>query len=149
MKKAELVSGLVLLAFGVLLWVVLIPWQIAPAPGATISPRMMPQLCAAVLVVLSFILIGQSWLYLRGRREHTGPVFSRGELVAAFGVVALFGVAAALFVFTGPLLPGLVVVILPMLALGERRVAVLTLLPAGLMSGSWLLIYVALGTSLQ
>ncbi|AQZ51201.1 tripartite tricarboxylate transporter TctB family protein [Martelella mediterranea] len=149
MKKAELVSGLVLLAFGILLWLVLIPWQIAEAPMAIISPRMMPLLCAAILVILSLVLIGQSLLALRQLRDDSGPIFTRGEVIATLGVVVLFSVATLLFVYTGPLLPGLMIIILPMLALGERRIAMLTLLPAGLMGGAWLLFYVVLGTSFQ
>ncbi|WP_180900739.1 tripartite tricarboxylate transporter TctB family protein [Martelella soudanensis] len=149
MKKAELVSGLVLMAFGILLWLVLVPWQIAEAPTATISPRMMPLLCAAILVLLSLVLIVQSFLALRQVRDDSGPVFSRSEVIATLGVVALFAIATLLFVYTGPLLPGLMIVILPMLALGERRIAMLTLLPAGLMGGAWLLFYVVLGTSFQ
>ena len=147
MKKAELVSGLVLLAFGILLWLVLIPWQIAPT--AIISPRMMPLLCAAILVILSLVLIGQSLLALRQLRDDSGPIFTRGEVIATLGVVVLFAVATLLFIYTGPLLPGLMIIILPMLALGERRIAMLTLLPAGLMGGAWLLFYVVLGTSFQ
>ncbi|MCD1633120.1 tripartite tricarboxylate transporter TctB family protein [Martelella mediterranea] len=149
MKKAELVSGFVLMAFGILLWLVLIPWQIAEAPTAIISPRMMPRLCAAILVVLSLVLIVQSLLSLRLERADSGPVFSRNEIVATLGVVALFSVATLLFIYTGPLLPGLMIIILPMLALGERRIAMLTLLPAGLMGGAWLLFYIVLGTSFQ
>lgn len=149
MKKAELVSGFVLMAFGILLWLVLIPWQIAEAPTAIISPRMMPRLCAAILVVLSLVLIAQSYLSLRLERDDSGPVFSRSEIIATLGVTVLFAVTTLLFVYTGPLLPGLMIIILPMLALGERRIAMLTLLPAGLMGGAWLLFYVALGTSFQ
>ncbi|MGR3322192.1 MAG: tripartite tricarboxylate transporter TctB family protein [Pseudooceanicola sp.] len=149
MKKAELASGLVLLAFGISLWVVLIPWQIAPAPGAIISPRMMPRLCAAVLVLLSLVMIAQSLLMPRREDDHTGPVFTRNEVIATLGVVTLIAVAALLFIHTGPLLPGLMVIVLPMLVLGERRIAMLTLLPAGLMGGAWLLFYVVLGTSFQ
>lgn len=149
MKKAELASGLVLLAFGISLWAVLIPWQVAAAPGAIISPRMMPRLCAAVLVVLSLVLIVQSLAALRREGDTSGPVFSRAEVVATLGVVGLFAVATLLFVYTGPLLPGLAIIVLPMLVLGERRIAMLTLLPAGLMGGAWLLFYVVLGTSFQ
>jgi len=148
MKKAELVSGLVLLAFGLCLWAVLIPWQVAESPDAVISPRMMPYLCATLIVVLSLILIAQSWMDLR-RNADAGPAFTRAEVLSTLGVIVLFGVAAALFVFTGPLLPGIAIVLLPMLALGERRILVLTLLPAALMGGAWLLFYVALGTSFQ
>ena len=110
---------------------------------------MMPRLCAAILVVLSLVLIVQSLLSLRLERADSGPVFSRNEIVATLGVVALFSVATLLFIYTGPLLPGLMIIILPMLALGERRIAMLTLLPAGLMGGAWLLFYVVLGTSFQ
>lgn len=148
MKKAELVSGLVLLTFGIALWIYLIPWQIAVSPGATISPRMMPRICAAAIMLFSLMLIGQSWLALR-RDGGGAPVFSRAELLAAVAVVALIGLASGLFVLFGPLPAGLAVIVLPMLALGERRILMITLLPAGLLAGAWLLFYVLLGTSFQ
>lgn len=145
MNKMDFVSGAVLTAFGFLLLFVIIPWQIADPSRALISPRLMPQLCAIAIIVLAS---AQCLKALR-ERDEAGMRFRREELIALVWVVALFVGALLLFRVAGPLLPAILVLVLPMLALGERRVLVLLLLPAGCISLVYVLLYVFAGTSIS
>lgn len=145
MNKMDFVSGAMLMAFGFLLLFVVIPWQIADPSRALISPRLMPQLCAVAIIVLA---LAQCIKALR-EREVESVRFRREELIALAGVVALFVGALLLFRLTGPLPPAILVLLLPMLALGERRMLVLLLLPATCISLVYVLLYVFAGTSIS
>ena len=58
MHKANLISGAALQIFGIALAFVIIPLQIEESTDATISPRLLPQICAWALIFLSALLVG-------------------------------------------------------------------------------------------
>lgn len=146
MNKTDFISGAVFLAFGVLLLAVIIPWQIADPSRALISPRLMPQLCAIGIIILA---IAQCIKALKENGAGKIIRFSRSELIALAGVVGLFAVALLLFALTGPLLPAIVLIVAPMLALGERRLWLLLLLPAVCITFVYVVLYVFAGSSIS
>ena len=60
MKKADLISGMVLAVFGLLMLAFVIPMQIEQAPAGYVSPRLVPNLAMIVIVGLSVLLIVKS-----------------------------------------------------------------------------------------
>ena len=55
-RMANLLSGIVLLVFGVALLFWVIPWQVEESFGGEVSPRLLPQICAIGIAVLSIVL---------------------------------------------------------------------------------------------
>ena len=54
MKKADLISGMVLAVFGLLMRAFVIPMQIEQAPAGYVSPRLVPNLAMIVIVMMLF-----------------------------------------------------------------------------------------------
>lgn len=146
MNRTDFISGAIFLAFGILLLTVIIPWQIADPSRALISPRLMPQICAVGIIILA---IAQCAKALRENDPTKTARFSRAELIALSGVIGLFALALVLFALTGPLLPAIVLIVLPMLALGERRIWLLLLLPALCITFVYVVLYVLAGSSIS
>ncbi|MBK7902973.1 MAG: hypothetical protein IPJ97_08490 [Proteobacteria bacterium] len=57
MRRANVVSGVVLVVVGFMMLFVVIPWQIVPGPAEMMSPRLVPSLMIAVIVGLSVLLV--------------------------------------------------------------------------------------------
>ena len=55
-SKAWFISGIAFFILGVLLWAVIIPWQIAEVADADVTPRFFPRIIAAVMAVLGAFL---------------------------------------------------------------------------------------------
>ena len=147
MKRANIVSGFVMGSFGLLMLLVVIPAQIEPAPDGFVSPRLVPNITMILVVGLSILMVINT---LR-----TGPdlqpdavTFQRSELVALVKISAVFAVSLGSFLWVSPLVAGVALVSGTLLALGERNILVLVLMPAVLMFAVWLLFYRVLGTAI-
>lgn len=57
MKRADLISGIVLAVFGLMMLAFVIPLQIEQAPPGYVSPRLVPNLAMIFIVGLSVLLI--------------------------------------------------------------------------------------------
>ena len=55
-SKAWFISGIAFLVFGILLYAVIIPWQIAEAADADVTPRFFPRIIAVCMAVLGACL---------------------------------------------------------------------------------------------
>ena len=147
MHKANLISGLTLLVFGLALAVLIIPIQIEESTDATISPRLLPQICAFALIFLSALLVVDTV------RRQPSPIqfspISLAELWAMIAIGAVFVVGIILFLYTGPLWSSAMLVVVPMLLMGERRPVFLVAIPVCLILAAYGLIYQVLGTSIQ
>jgi putative tricarboxylic transport membrane protein len=147
MHKANLISGITLLVFGIALALVIIPLQIEESTDATISPRLLPQICAWALIFLSALLVVNTVRHQPLVKQYS-PI-SLAELGAMFAISAVFVVGIILFHYTGPLWSSAVLVVVPMLLMGERRPVLLVAIPACLILAAYGLIYQVLGTSIQ
>lgn len=146
MRKADIISGSVLF-FGSLYMILLgIPAQIDAVERATISPRTLPYVCAAIVALLSAILV-ISRLRTTKSDEGLGMPLTLGHILWT-GII-LGSVMLGLFLLQplGPLVASGTVIVILMLAMGERRLAYLVALPAGLLGLGWLLFYQILGTA--
>lgn len=147
MHKANLISGAALQIFGIALAFVIIPLQIEESTDATISPRLLPQICAWALIFLSALLVVNTVRH-RPVVQQVSPI----SLPAFWAMVAISGVFVVgiiLFLYTGPLWSSAVLVVVPMLLMGERRPVLLVAIPACLILAAYGLIYQVLGTSIQ
>ncbi len=145
MRRANIVSGIVLSLFGVIMLVAIIPWQIEAGPDGMMSPRLAPQLMMIFVIGLSILLVVRN--YAASEEKSDGqPIISRSEIAALLKIGAVFAVSLALFLFVSPLAAGIAIVVGSLLALGERRPLILVLMPAGLMLALWLVFYKVLGT---
>jgi len=147
MHKANLISGAALQIFGIALAFVIIPLQIEESTDATISPRLLPQICAWALIFLSALLVVNTVRH-RPVVQQVSPI----SLAAFWAMVAISGVFVVgiiLFLYTGPLWSSAVLVVVPMLLMGERRPVLLVAIPACLILAAYGLIYQVLGTSIQ
>ena len=147
MRRANVVSGMVLAAVGALVLLLVNPWQIEEGPAGMMSPRLVPNLSMVVVMVLSILLVVQN-LRAADRPEDAGSPIPRRELVAFAKIAALFGLAIALYIHVSPLAAGGVLMVGGFLALGERRPLVIVLLTGGLLGAVWLLFYRLLGTAI-
>lgn len=149
MRRANIVSGLVLAAFGLVMLVLVIPLQIESGPDGMVSPRLVPNLMMVVVTALSVMLVVTS---LRAPEcddaDASKNPISRTELIALLKIGAVFAVALLLYRFVSPLTAGAALVIGSLLALGERRPLVVLAMPAALLIGLWLLFYKVLGTAI-
>lgn len=148
MRTANVISGVVLIGFSMLMLFVIIPWQIDPAPEGMISTRLVPNLMMIAIAVLSAGLIVTS---LRSGQQQAGTgqkPFTRTDLRVALLFAALFAIALVLYRFAGPLAAGFALVAGGLLALGERRPVFVLGLPVALLGTLWLVFYKLLGTAI-
>lgn len=149
MQKTDLISGLALLLFGIVLAVFIIPLQIEESTDATLSPRLLPKICAYAIILLSAVQIFNAVFQRQNNADlDQKPPMSRSELIAMAVISALFVLCIILFNYVGPLWPGLLIVLVPMLLMGERRPLLLVLIPGSLALAVYGLVYQVLGTSL-
>ena len=144
MPKADLIAGLFLMAFGLLMLFWIIPAQTEQDTGAAVPPALLPQICAAGITILAAILTFNA---LRGRTpEAKAP---KAKEWAAMGAILVFVLAGAgLFTFVHPAVAGFFVTLATMLYMGERRLHLLILLPGALVLIIYLLFYELLGTAI-
>ena len=146
MRRADLISGIVLAVIGLVTIFFVIPWQIAPGPAGYMSPRLVPTLMMALITSLSLLMVIRN-LKPKGD-ERSEPVFTRDDGLAVLRIGGLFAVALALYAWVSPLAAGIALVGGGLLVLGERRPWVLILMPAGLLVAVWALFYKVLGTAI-
>lgn len=143
MRTANLISGVVLAAFGMLMILVIIPVQIEEGPPGMVSPRLVPQIMVWVITALSLLLVVTN-LRHKGR-DDPAPI-SRSELVALLKIGLAFALALSLFFVAGPLWAGIALVAGTLVLLGERRPLVVIGITVGLLGAIWVLFYQILHT---
>ncbi len=147
MQRSNLVSGGVLVVFSLLLIFWLIPAQVETGDGdPTMSPRLMPYVCAIALLGLSALLVFGN---LRGLSEKGESPFTKQELMK-MGLISLtIAVSALLFVYVHAIAAGIVVVVGVLAAMGERHPLPYIAIPVVLLLGVYLLFYQLLGTAIE
>ncbi len=145
MRQADIWAGSFVAVLALLILVVVIPWQIEPAPEGFVSPRLVPQITMSIVALLSV-------LQVIGALRRTGPdepmPVSRGEIMALLRIGADFALALALFLWAGPLAAAIALIVGTLLVLGERRLWLIALMPAVLIVAVWYLFYHVLGTAI-
>lgn len=147
MRTANLMSGVILFAFGAVVLFLVIPNQIEEGPDGMMSPRLVPQMMIGLIMGLSVLLA----LSNLSKESDAGeaPPFTRSELVAFGAIMGLFALSLALYAALGALAGALSLIVGTLLVLGERRPVVLTLMPLGLIGGTYLLFTRVLGTAIM
>jgi putative tricarboxylic transport membrane protein len=150
LRKSDFISGISLLAFGLVFLVFLIPADIEAGPEGVLPPSLVPNLMVGLIAFLSLILI------FKNRRPSDNPdaaaersPISIPEIKAMGWVVVILGAAILLFLVGGALPAATLLVVGLMLAMGERRPLPLVLTPVLLLIGAYLLFYQLLGTSIE
>lgn len=145
MKRANAISGIVLCVFSLIMLTIVIPSQINDGPSGMMSPRLVPQMMMVGILVLSGLLVINN---LRANEDNSPSPISRSELRALLRISAVFAVAIALYEMFGQLIGAAALVILGLLALGERRPLVIGALTVVLLTGLWALFYKVLRTAI-
>ena len=147
MPKSDLISGIVLMVFGVVLLVFVIPAQTSEAGDASISPALLPQICAAGITALAALLTFASVGKLR-KGEAAGASVPAAEWWSGAVVLLTVTVCVVLFIWVNPALAAGLMIVGLMLYMGERRIGFLVGIPAVLLVGTWALFYKVLGTAI-
>ena len=145
MRRANIVSGVVLGLVSLLAIFLVIPWQIAPGPEGYMSPRLVPTMMMVLIAGLSAVLVVNN---LRAGGPDEPQPFTRAEMLAAARIGGVFAVSVALYLWVSPLAAGAALVAGALLVLGERRPLIIVLMPAGLLLAIWVLFYKVLGTAI-
>lgn len=148
MRRANVVSGVALALFGLVMLLFVIPAQIDPGPEGIVSPRLVPSMMMILVTALAVLLVVTSRRGTGGGAAEGAPIISRSELAALLELGAVFALALGLHLLVSPLAGGAALVVGALLALGERRPLVLVLMPAGLLLALWLVFYEVLGTAI-
>lgn len=146
MRRANIISGAVLVIFGFVMLLAVIPMQIAPGPEGMMSPRLVPAMMMIVVTGLAALLVVIN-LGAETGLEPASPV-SRPEVIALMKMGAVFALAIILYLWMSPLAAAAALIVGALLALGERRPFVIVLMPALLLLALWLLFYKVLGTGI-
>lgn len=146
MRIANLVSGFILIGFGVAMLWWIIPQQIEEGPDGIMSPRLLPQMMIWLILGLSALLI-MSNLRANPNALELSPI-SLPELLALVKIAGVFAVALVLYLMTGPLWAGVALIVGAQIVLGERRLLVIGLVPVALIGAVYLLFYRLLGTAI-
>ncbi len=147
MPKSDLIAGIILTVFGLTSLFVLIPTQTSAAGDATISPALLPQICAIGITGLAILLTLRAAGRLR-RGLPAGQVVTKEEWLASGAVVGAVLGAIALFKFVNPMVGADFLIVGLMMYMNERRIWVLIAIPALLLIGAWVLFYRVLGTAI-
>lgn len=145
MRTANLVSGVALVAFGLLMTFVVIPLQIEEGPPGMVSPRLVPQIMLWMITGLALFLVLTN---LRAKPGSDPAPISRSEILALLKIAAAFAVALTLYLLVGPLWAGIALVAGTLLLLGERRPLVVVGMTVGLLAATWVLFYQILQTQI-
>lgn len=149
MRRANVVSGVVLALFGLVMVGVVIPWQIEPGPQGMVSPRLVPTMMMVAVTALSALLVVTN-LRADARDADAGvrsPITFM-DLFALLKIGGVFAVALGLYLWLSPLAAGAALVVGALLALGERRPLVIVLMPSAFLLALWFLFYKVLGTAI-
>lgn len=151
MAKRNLVSGLVMLAFGLIMLVYVIPHGIVVSGNYTISPALLPRICAIGITGLAAALVIQSWNEMRAEAAEQPEEASGRPMpwLPAIVVVAVVTGAVLLFRYVNAGVAVVSLVAPLMLYMGERRWPLLVGIPAALLVIGYLLFYEVLGLVVQ
>ncbi len=147
MRIANLVSGVILIVFGMFMLLWIIPMQIEEGPAGMMSPRLLPRMMIWLILGLSMLLIASN-LRINTNAFEVTPI-SLLELLALAKIGGVFAVALSLFLTSGPLWAGIALIIGAQVVLGERRPHVIAFVPFFLIGGTYLLFYRLLGTAIM
>lgn len=149
MRRANIVSGFVLAAFGLIMIFAVIPWQIEPGPKGMMSPSLVPMMMMGLVTALSVLLVIVN-LRAQARTPDAAstPPISPADLIALVKIGAVFAIAISLYLWVSPLAAGAALMVGALVALGERRPLVIILMPAALLLAIWFLFYQVLGTAI-
>lgn len=147
-KFADILSSGILFVLGLVLVLYLIPAEIAlPDYEVTMSPRLLPYICAIAITSLSLmLLITQFFDSSRSNEKSLSDWFTARESWALTTITALFVFCILLFEYVAPVAAGAVLIFGSQLILGERNPITLVVMPATLLLGAYLLFYKVLGT---
>ncbi|MDO6732803.1 tripartite tricarboxylate transporter TctB family protein [Marinovum sp. 2_MG-2023] len=128
-----------LLAIGsAVFYFVIIPWQIADPDWATVSPRLMPQICAIGIFVLSLYKLATSLKI--AIPEFSVSARSYGILAVCIAIPTL---AALAMVWIGFWIPAAVMVAACLLLTGTRNPLTVIAFSVGLTGATWFLLDLA------
>lgn len=147
MRIANLMSGVVLIVFSMLMLLWVIPVQIEEGPDEMMSPRLLPSMMIWLILGLSVLLIASN-LRINSRKLDLSPI-SLLELLALAKIGGVFAVALSLFLISGPLLASFTLIVGAQVVLGERRPLMIAFVPFVLIGGTYLLFYRLLGTAIM
>jgi len=149
MRRINILSGVVLAIFGLAMIFLVIPWQVEPGPEGMMAPGLVPNLTMIVIILLSLLLVVVN---LRSPDNETQTPsqspFTRDEFLASAKIAAVFATSIGLFHWVSPIVGGVALMVLSLIALGERSLLVIVAMPAGFMFAIWLLFYKVLGTTI-
>ncbi|WP_346893208.1 tripartite tricarboxylate transporter TctB family protein [uncultured Roseibium sp.] len=149
MRRANVLSGVILAVFGLVMLFAVIPWEIGAGPDGMMSPRLVPSLMMVVVVGLSLLLVINN---IRARpddlRSDRPMPISRGEIAALIKISAVFAIAIGLYLWLTPLAGGAALVFGALWVLGERRPIIYAVMPPALLTAIWFLFYKVLGTGI-
>ncbi len=146
MRRANIVSGIILALSGLVMLGLVIPWQIEEGPPGMMSPRLVPGMMMALVVGLSCLLAYNNWR-AKAAPEDRFPI-SWPELASLGKLGGVFAASIVLYFWVAPLAAGLALMVGALLVFGERRLSIIILLPAAFMLSIWLLFYKVLGTAI-
>ena len=145
MKFVDILSGVGLCAFSLLMLFVIIPWQIEPAPSGYLSPRLIPQLMMGAVAVLAVLQVFNA---LRRQNADQGFPIKKSEILALIKIGGVFASAIILYFMETPLGASIVLIAGTMVVLGERRVWLIVSMTGGLIFTAWYLFYQILNTAI-
>lgn len=147
MPKSDVIAGISLTLFGMLALFVLIPNQTSSGGDASISPALLPQICAAGITGLAMLLTARAAGRL-SRGLPAGQTVPNAEWLASAVVIVVVAASIAIFKFINPAVAAGLLIVSLMLFMGERRPWFLIGIPAVLLIGAWFLFYRVLGTAI-
>ncbi|GMG85172.1 hypothetical protein LNKW23_43880 [Paralimibaculum aggregatum] len=146
-------ANAILFIFGISFLVYINPTFTSDGDGTVVSPRLLPEACAVVIVVCTGGLLARDLVARIGRSvvaradaESQGEI-SRIEFASLAAVTALLCASVALFLWAGPLWGSILLISGSQLLSGERSPVALILTPVCLTAGAYVLFYHVLGTS--
>ena len=146
MANRDLISGLVMFVFGIVMLLYVIPNEIVEGGDYTISPALLPQICAVGITGLAALLIVKAVTTGRSGEaaaaEEEGRPMPWGPALAALAAVTA---AVAIFRVAHPAPAVLFLVAALMLYMGERRWYFVIGLPVALLAIGYVLFYEILG----
>ena len=119
MQKADFFLSLVLIAFGLIMAIWVIPGQALPSEQYGMSPAALPMICAIGIVILSFILLMKN-LPRKWNREKCQAVISRVALGRTGRNLAIALASLLIMGLMGYLAAGAFLIIASMLSTGNR-----------------------------
>jgi len=142
--RNELISGVAMLLFGILMLVVIIPTEIVEGGDYTISPALLPKICAIGITALAALNIVKAVRRMQAGETSVdaGRPMPWGPALAALATVVA---GILIFRYLHPAPAVLLMVAALMAYMGERRWLLLIGLPIGLLITGYLLFYQVLG----